>query len=258
MKSDLSNLTILKIVRAARVKLGKVSHSKVRTNNVIYFKLTGKTFYTVNGKRYLSDAKHIVFLPRGCEYICSVEETGECINIDFDIAENMLDLPMEPLCYEVANPTEIHNIASRLEMNFIFNRPDSHNKCLSDLYKLFYMLEAQTKRNYSMDSKFKKIKKSIDYLESNYSDSNLTCKRLASCSGISEVYFRRIFTSLYKCSPMQYLQIIRIQKAKALLEGNYGQVQQIAGEVGYNNGYNFCRAFKRIVGCSPTEYANKL
>lgn len=54
----------------------------------------------------------------------------------------------------------------------------------------------------------------INYLETNYRNPQLTNAELARICNISEIYFRRMFTDIYKTTPKQYIIDIRIRHAK--------------------------------------------
>jgi YesN/AraC family two-component response regulator len=56
---------------------------------------------------------------------------------------------------------------------------------------------------------------------------------------------------------MDYVQAIRIEEAKKLLEANYAKVEEIGHIVGYDDPTFFRRLFKRRVGMTPTAYRKK-
>ena len=94
----------------------------------------------------------------------------------------------------------------------------------------------------------------IKYLENNYQNPNLTNAELAKQCRISEVYFRRIFTSCYNMTPRQFLIDIRINKAKQLLSEGTLKINAVAVKCGFSNQYHFCHVFKEKTGLTPTEY----
>jgi AraC-like DNA-binding protein len=56
---------------------------------------------------------------------------------------------------------------------------------------------------------------------------------------------------------MEYVQAIRIEEAKQLLEANYANVEEIGHIVGYEDPTFFRRLFKRQVGMTPAAYRKK-
>lgn len=55
-------------------------------------------------------------------------------------------------------------------------------------------------------------------------------------------------------SPMQHLAYMRMQRAQELLESTSDKLEVIAEAVGYDGALVFSRAFKRWVGCNPSDY----
>lgn len=73
-----------------------------------------------------------------------------------------------------------------------------------------------------------------------------------------KVYFRKLFCEIYGTSPIKYVNNLRIKKAKEALGSDYSSISDIALMLGFNNIYEFSRAFKAHTGSSPTEYAKKI
>ena len=53
---------------------------------------------------------------------------------------------------------------------------------------------------------------------------------------------------------MNYIQNLRIRRAKEMLQSDYSSITDIAFALGYNNIYEFSKAFKKHTGVSPTKY----
>jgi AraC-like DNA-binding protein len=71
---------------------------------------------------------------------------------------------------------------------------------------------------------------------------------------MSTVYFRELFHKVYGVSPMNYIQNLRIRRAKEMLRSDYSSITDIAFALGYNNIYEFSKAFKKHTGVPPTKY----
>ena len=126
---------------------------------------------------------------------------------------------------------------------------------MAGLYEVLSRLEETNTVPYQLSHKYSLIRPSMEYLESHYQDCDLDVDTLAAASGISAIYFRKIFTGLYRLPPAKYLQNIRIEKAKELLISDYRSVGEVAAVVGFSSIYHFCKIFKKMTGCTPTEYA---
>ena len=79
---------------------------------------------------------------------------------------------------------------------------------------------------------------------------------LAAAVALSPSRFAHLFREQVGTSPMQYLDQLRLQRSKQLLERTTGTIAQIAGEVGLEMVY-FSMWFKHQTGLSPRAYRNE-
>jgi len=63
-----------------------------------------------------------------------------------------------------------------------------------------------------------------------------------------------IFKSDVGMPPIKYLRLLRMERAKGLLESSFLSVKEIAFQVGLNDESHFVRDFKTTYGYSPTIY----
>ena len=75
---------------------------------------------------------------------------------------------------------------------------------------------------------------------------------------ISTSHFRRLFKQMLGWSPLDYLQMVRIERACALLYGDQYSVTDIGMKVGYSSPSSFSRQFRRIYGVSPSQWRQKM
>jgi AraC family transcriptional regulator of arabinose operon len=98
------------------------------------------------------------------------------------------------------------------------------------------------------------IQKFINFMNKNYSNPDLSIHEIASFGNISEIYLRKLFNKYLQVSPKQYLIHLRISKSKELFESTNLSVDQVSKNCGYSTVYHFCRSFKNICKCTPSEY----
>jgi AraC family transcriptional regulator len=77
---------------------------------------------------------------------------------------------------------------------------------------------------------------------------------LASMTGLSTGEFSRRFKTSTGEPPYAYVTNQRIKRAMWLLRDGSLSVENIARRVGYPNGSQFARAFRRVAGRSPTHW----
>ena len=77
---------------------------------------------------------------------------------------------------------------------------------------------------------------------------------LAAAVNLSSGRLAHLFKSEVGVSPQRYLNDIRMEKAKELLENGVLSGKEIAALVGIPNASRFCRTFKARYGITPKEY----
>ena len=82
-------------------------------------------------------------------------------------------------------------------------------------------------------------------------------REAARLSGLPKRTFDRRFRAATGYAALAYVQQLRIEEAKQLLETSEGSVEEIAREVGYEDTASFRRLFRRLVGMIPSEYRRK-
>jgi len=100
------------------------------------------------------------------------------------------------------------------------------------------------------------IARAESYLQGNLSGA-ISIDQVAGQVGLSPRHFKRRFKQATGDSPLAYLQKLRIQKAKELLEQTRESVDEITRRGGYEDGSAFCRLFKRHTSLSPREYRER-
>jgi AraC-like DNA-binding protein len=96
----------------------------------------------------------------------------------------------------------------------------------------------------------------------NCSDHGIHAYRLATATlpalcrsvGMSERSLRRHFLKIAGITWEEYRQRLRICHALDLLERTTRQIGDIGTEIGYENQAAFARAFRSVVGMTPSEY----
>jgi AraC-like DNA-binding protein len=72
--------------------------------------------------------------------------------------------------------------------------------------------------------------------------------------GISSRHFSRLFVQELGITVPDYLSILRIKKAKDLLQNSEMDITRIAYSLGFNSSQYFITCFKRIEHVTPKEY----
>lgn len=94
----------------------------------------------------------------------------------------------------------------------------------------------------------------ITFIQNNFANSEISMTMLAMRYGRSESYVSQRIKKLIGQPFSSYLEQLRIAQAKALLEEGKLGIAEIGEQVGYNSASAFGRAYRRVVGCTPSEY----
>jgi len=86
---------------------------------------------------------------------------------------------------------------------------------------------------------------------------DLTVEELAEQAGLARATFNRRFTRATGYTPVHYLQRLRVEKAKVLLEESGQAIEEIGWQVGYDEPAAFRRVFRKITRLSPSDYRRK-
>ena len=249
--SGVTPVDVLSSYRLLSSPVGVVTRQKSRKCWGIALKAEGKTYYDQKGNKILSDGHHVVLLPKGAEYAWTCTEPGVCMVIDFDA----LETGDEIRSVELKDSEPVLSAFAKLERLSGMTDTASKLETMQLLYGLLAFLSKAEHKKYVPSGKRQLLAPAIDHITEKYADPDIQNKDLAQLCNMSTVYFRKTFEAVYGIPPIRYLHRLRIQKAKAILSGDYDSVRQVAESTGYSSVYHFSKMFKLYTGENPTSYA---
>ena len=108
------------------------------------------------------------------------------------------------------------------------------------------------------------IRPALEYMDREFAE-NIKVAELAECCNMSEAHFRRIFQDGINMTPMDYLNLVRIQKACMIMNKTDHSMEVVASECGFTTFSTFNRNFRKFLNTSPYQwkknkdnYTNKL
>ena len=221
---------------------GRFEKMENRKSYGISFCEKGQITYTLNGKNFVSDSKHIILLPEGQSYTLKGDKTGVFPVINFKCKEPITDVF---LLFDTKNTDSLIKDFHKIKELILF--PENRLKVMSIFYNMIHNLTNE-------NTNCKTIIPAIKHIEKNYNSPKLSSEILANVCNISEVYLRKLFIKHLKTTPKQYISEIRLQKAKQLLTEGVLKINAISEECGFSSQYHFCRFFKTQTGLTPTDY----
>lgn len=100
------------------------------------------------------------------------------------------------------------------------------------------------------------IEQAADYLRTHITE-HVTVGQLAAMASLSTSHFSALFKRHLGYPVLQYQTMLRMARAREMLDTTGRTVAVIAADVGYPDSFYFARQFKKIHGVTPREYRNQ-
>ena len=100
---------------------------------------------------------------------------------------------------------------------------------------------------------YKRLSRAMDVLRSGFCG-GISLDQLAAEACLSKYHFLRLFRMAHGLSPYQYIQHLRLEKARVLLADSVIPITDLAGLLGFDNSQSFSRLFYQRMGLYPTQY----
>jgi signal transduction histidine kinase/ligand-binding sensor domain-containing protein/DNA-binding response OmpR family regulator len=104
----------------------------------------------------------------------------------------------------------------------------------------------------------KLLSRLIEVVTQDLANPDLDITRLTKKVGVSHITLYRKLAALTGLTPVNFIRIIRLRRAKQLLENQFGNVSEVAFEVGFNSSNYFSRCFIKQFGTSPSTYLKQI
>ncbi len=101
------------------------------------------------------------------------------------------------------------------------------------------------------------IEKAIELIETHYRE-KITQNTVANAVYLSHSYFSKLFKQVSGYTFSQYLNMVRIKKAKEMLATPFLPIDTIYRAVGFESRSYFGKIFRRLTGITPKEYRDSI
>lgn len=124
---------------------------------------------------------------------------------------------------------------------------------LEFLYKKLRRFEGYDRELSITDLSEEKLKRVEDFINENFTE-DISREGLASAVEMNPNYMGSLFKTYTGKTINEYINTLRVEEAKRLLDEGRLRVIDIAFEVGFENIVTFNRVFKKLTGRTPSEY----
>lgn len=129
----------------------------------------------------------------------------------------------------------------------------------ASLFKIIFLIARENKLSIgetiasSVNYKINTIKKTLDYIERNYTK-KIYIEDLAKEVSMNPQYFCRFFKTNVGKTPVDFINQYRIEQATNLIKLKDKKISDICFEVGFENFSYFIKKFKLYKNCTPSKY----
>lgn len=243
--------SLIKVIQSERINCTRTLYIDKRHSDAFVYILSGKCLYTFEDTAFYAKQGDLLYLADSSAY--SMKEHSERFSFIYCDFEFNSEKKRKSAVYSFKNSLEIENLFYKL-LNTYTN---SFTECIRTLYKIYGLILKSAENRYNGSGIKAKIFEAKKYIDSNFSDTDLSVAFLSDMLKISEVYFRRHFKEIFGISPSEYITYTRINNSKELLKYPFLSIEECALQSGFNSLQYFCRVFKNSTGITPAVYRNR-
>lgn len=186
----------------------------------------------------------LFFLPPDCKHTFNANNTNEFLVLD--IPDKMLNkYDMEKMC----GGKDILFDEKWKAIRYLLLNEANINQNSSSIDNLFvYFYNFITTEN---------LPNSVKYINEHFTE-DIVLKKLADIEHYNVSYYSEWFKNNMNVSPIEYIQNLRVKRAKELLLNTNLTVLQISQMVGYEHNSSFTKVFKNLEKISPAEFRKNI
>ena len=228
---------------------------------------TSKFYYVTEGEISVSTEREsvvgqkgdLLFIPAGVRHSFRLTEKGigEKYWFHFSLLageENAFSRLRIPLCLHTEKEAELPRRFARIidlsQKNGLLERAELSREILSLV--IFYLSKAGYEEKSGAEDPIERALRLI-----RVGDAPVTLREMARLSGYSRSYFVRKFKQRTGTSPIRYLNRIRLERARGLLQTTDAPIGQIMEEVGFCDPAAFSKSYKALFGYPPRHERSK-
>jgi len=221
----------------------------VRPSAALVFKLSGESVYYFPHRSLSLGKGEVLYIPQGASYSYGKTSSGESryALINFTAAS----APKEPEKYRPDDAWEFDRFCLELTRLSLLDTPSEQYRAMALFYQALGAI-CESLRNAASGSG-RIIAPAVKYLQENLYRPELRIGQLHTLCGVSDTYFRKLFIGRFGVGPKQYVQQLRLRRARDILsQGEYGSISQVAAQVGFDDPLYFSKQFHKTYGIAPT------
>ena len=236
----------------------------------LWYILKGSCKHKIDNRKFPLGSGDIIFIPP-FSYHSMSDGSDDLIVIGVDFTEKFFSATesdktlmlhcVTPICVRQSKEqsvffadNKIENMLIEMLGEFELRSPFYDTIIKSDLSKLLVLLGRKNSNAATGNSKHERAVNEIQkYIHSKFNE-KIAIEDLCKEVNMSETLLTTCFKNTTGKTIIEYINCLRIDKAKQLLAETDMRITDISYELGFNDGAYFNRVFKKTVGTSPNEY----
>lgn len=243
----------------------KVLRSEQHYHSVfeMYFMVSGECKYFIDNKCYEVTKNDLVIIPDGITHnvvYISESHTRKLISCSKNYIPRSVIPHLHSLTYIYRNPKiseQISQIFDKIAPEYSSPDQFSEDVIKTLIASLFFLLARNAETRLEVKTGISYIEKAVRFIQENFT-SSITLSDIAKLNSVSPEHLSREFKKETGFGFNEYLNMLRLQKAEALLKTKRGlSVSDIAYSCGFNDSNYFSDKFKREYGYPPSALRKK-
>lgn len=229
--------------------------------NKLYYICDGEGWLKIGGREYFPQPGQLFIMPQGVKQSYSAISphpfTKYWCHFTAKVGEqNLFDMVQLPPFLDAPNSQVLKKLFESLITNSQSSNITAVLKTKAVLLEIlaFYMDNTPLDQIYMSDSTpIDRLRHVVHYIETHLGE-NITVEQLANLAHFHPNYFIRLFKTHLGSSPLHYINRLKLEKAKLLMQSTSMNATEIASTVGFHDLFYFSNQFKKYTGFSPSEY----
>lgn len=185
-----------------------------------------------------------------------------CDFINYLLRSDLADYSVAPKCSISfqSSQGEVVTLLHAMRNEYIHQKKGCLTYIKGDLLKLLVIIARQytntpplSQHEKTLGIYYDAVYNSIHYIY-NHFDENLTIDHIAKQHLISRTYFCTLFKQITGYTVYEFIQSLRLNHSKVLLQTGTLPITDIAQQSGFYDLSNFSRTFKKAFGMTPSQY----
>jgi AraC-like DNA-binding protein len=235
---------------------------------VLWYLREGSCSLTVDGQTYKGEAGDVLLIRGGSSFHCrglATATTIVSVNLEAEVSflshrswTELLHVPVKP----AVDTTELVPLLDRMLHTAAAATPGQALLQQADLLRIIGLLLDQL---YVAGGSYpeelrpvtdRRIQSVIEYIARHPAQCP-SLRQLAELAGVSESHVRKLFMRETGLAPMSFVQRLKINHAKRLLQETGERISDIAYQLGYEDANYFARIFKKLSGYAPADFRRR-